>query len=156
MKFSFLMLSLPLVLLPESSFALERELETELRRVDQRMGRINAAHEQMMQHVRQLQKTADQLTESMKVLEGKVDELTDSIVKVQNVDVANLRAGQKGLYDQIPLFTWGEDTEDCTAIGTKHQQTNTVKSEDGLRTLRFLCFDGKAIHLGTEFHAPPK
>ena len=155
MKKAVLFLGL-IVVTPDVAQALDKETQFEIRRLEQRIGRMHEGHQKMVQDIRSLEKAARNLSASQQLIEDKIDQLTDTIVKVQNVDVANLRAGQKGIYDQLPLFTWGEDTESCEDINTKHQQINTVKSDDGLRTLRFLCFDGKAIHLGTEFHLAPQ
>jgi seryl-tRNA synthetase len=143
-------------LIPMSSYALDKEVDLEIRRVEQRMMRIFDTHEQLLKDVRELQRENEQLKEQVADMSQKYDQVNDQILKFRNVDVANLRAGQKGLYDQIPLFTWGEDTEDCKDIETKHQQTNTQKSADGSQTMRFLCFDGRAMHLGTEYHGVPK
>lgn len=139
----------------DATYALDKETQLEIRRLEQRIGRIVDANKQIVQDVRQLEKFSKNMLSAQDILEEKLNQLTDTVVKIQNVDIANLRAGQKGLYDQLPLFTWGEDTEECTDIGSKHQQINSVKSKDGMRTLRFLCFDGKAIHLGTEYHGLP-
>lgn len=141
---------------PISAMALDKEVDMEIRRVEQRMMRIFDTHEQLLKDVRNLQRENERLKEESEEMSRKYDEMNDVMLKLRNVDIANLRAGQKGLYDQIPLFTWGEDTEDCKGIETKHQQTNTQKSADGSQTMRFLCFDGKAMHLGTEYHGVPK
>lgn len=144
------------VMSPLTALALDKEVDMEIRRVEQRMMRIFDTHEQLLKDVRELQRENDRLKKEAEEMSRKYDEMNDVMLKLRNVDIANLRAGQKGLYDQIPLFTWGEDTEDCKDIETKHQQTNTVKSADGTQTMRFLCFDGKALHMGTEFHGVPK
>lgn len=139
----------------EAAYALDKETQLELRRLEQRVGRVMDTNKQLVQDLRQLEKFSQNMLSAQEILEDKLNQITDTIVKIQNVDIANLRAGQKGIYDQLPLFTWGEDTEECTDIGSKHQQINSVKSDDGMRTLRFLCFDGKAIHLATEYHGLP-
>lgn len=137
------------------SYAMDKETQLEIRRLDQKVGRLMTANQQNVQDIRQLQKQTKNVIESQQILNEKMDQLTDTLVKIQNVDISNLRAGQKGIYDQLPLFTWGEDTQACEDIGSKHQQINAVKSKDGSKTMRFLCFDGKAIHLGTEYHGVP-
>tara|TARA_R110000868_G_scaffold189695_1_gene432842 strand:+ start:29781 stop:30251 length:471 start_codon:yes stop_codon:yes gene_type:complete len=144
------------LLLPLQSFALDKDVDMEIRRVEQRMMRMHETNQQLLKDVRQLQRDNDVLTKQVDDMSTKYDALNDQVLKLRNVDIANLRAGQKGLYDQIPLFTWGEDTEDCADIETKHQQTNIVKSADGSQSMRYLCFDGKAVHLGTEYHGVPK
>ncbi|MFT7432664.1 MAG: putative RNase H-like nuclease (RuvC/YqgF family) [Alphaproteobacteria bacterium] len=149
-------LSLMLVSSAVPSFALDKDVDMEIRRVEQRMMRMFETNKQLLQDVRDLQRKNDKLTKGFEDVSMKYDALNDQVLKLRNVDIANLRVGQKGLYDQIPLFTWGEDTEDCADIETKHQQINTQKSADGSQTMRFLCFDGKAVHMGTEYHGVPK
>jgi len=137
------------------SFALDKEVGIEFRRVEQKLARVTQSNEQLQKDVRQIQKKMGEVLKSYEELQAKYDNLLDATLKIENVDVANLRAGQKGLYEQITEFTWGEDTEDCDAIGAKHQQVEAVKSKDGSRTLRFLCYDGKTLHLSTEINESP-
>lgn len=151
-----IVLALLLISVPTLSYSIDKDVDMEIRSVEQRMMRIYETNQQLLKDVRQLQRENETLTEHFEKVLSKYDALNDQVLKLRNVDIANIRVGQKGLYDQIPLFTWGEDTEDCSDIETKHQQTNTQKSADGSRTMRFLCFDGKAMHMGTEYHAVPR
>lgn len=134
--------------------AVDREVEIEMRRIEERVQRTDEINKQLLQDMRQIQRYVQRLEEQNKELKGKIEDLTDSVIKIKNIDISNLEAGQKGLYDQVPNFTWGQDTEACDTLEAKHQQIEAVKSEDGTRTLRFLCFDGKALHLGTELNTP--
>lgn len=148
--------ALTIAVTPFDALALDKEVDIEIRRVEQRMMRMFDSNQQLIQDVRSLQRENEKLRTSYEDLLIKYDVLNDQVTKLRNVDINNLRAGQKGLYDQIPLFTWGEDVEDCKDIETRHQQINAIKSADGTQTMRYLCFDGKAIHLGTEYHGIPQ
>jgi len=155
-KTLLLVLALMGGVLSAPAFSLDVAVDKEVRRLDSRIQRVAEMTKDLQKSVRTLQRSSEKVLRKMDYLDGKFSEMTDQMVRIQNVDLANLRAGQKGLYDQIPTFTWGEDTENCEDIKTKHQQTNTVKSADGSKTMRYLCFDGKAIHLGTEYHIQPQ
>ena len=137
------------------AFSLDKEVDLEIRRVDARLARVAEQTKDLARDMRTLQRSHEKVMKKMDYIDDKLSTLTDQMVRLQNVDISNLQAGQKGLYDQIPTFTWGEDSENCEDIKTRHQQTNTVKSADGSKTMRYLCFDGKAIHLGTEYHVQP-
>lgn len=156
MKKLFPLIAMATVMLPTFAFSIDKDVDIELRRLEQRMMRIYDTNQELVQQIRVLERDNASLKKVVDDFMVKYDVLNDQVTKLQNVDINNLRAGQKGLYDQIPLFTWGEDIEDCKDIETKHQQINSIKSADGTQTMRFLCFDGKAIHLGTEYHGVPK
>ena len=138
------------------SFAIEPAVELEVMGLQQRFARVMELNEQLMVDLRDLQRKVDHLYKINEDQDQKYNDLVDTLLKLENISIANLNSGQKGLYEQIPNFTWGQGAEDCPKIGSKHQQINMVKSEDGTRSMRFLCFDGKAIHLGTEVNSPPQ
>lgn len=136
--------------------AMDQEVQMEIMGLQQRFARVQELNEQLMTEVRDLQRKTDHLYKINEEQDNKYNDLVDTLLKLENVSIANLNSGQKGLYEQIPQFTWGQGAEDCPKIGSRHQQINMVKSEDGSRSMRFLCFDGKAIHLGTEINTPPQ
>ncbi len=133
---------------------MSREVQTEFVRVDQRVDRLQEEKTLLLQQLRALEKDNQQLHQLVDDLIKKHTQLTDNVIRLENTDITNLRAAQKRLYDDIPVYNWGTETRDCLGIG-QHQQINTVRSEDGNYSLRYLCFDGKAIHLGTESHNVP-
>lgn len=156
MKKTFLTGVIGAVLLSTSAFAMDKATVLEIQGLNQRLDRMTQLNEQLLRDIRDLQRNVDHLYKQNEDQEKKNADMMDMLLKIQNVELSNLQAGQKGLYDQIPSFTWGEGTADCPKIGSKHQQVEMVKSEDGSRTLRFICFDGKALHLGTEINTPPR
>lgn len=144
------------VLLSSQSFAMDQETVLAITGLQERFDRVVQMNEQLLKDIRDLQRNVDHLYKMNEEKDKKIADLLDQTLKIENVELSNIKAGQKGLYDQVPSFTWGQSTKDCDSIGSKHQQIEMVKSEDGSRTLRFLCFDGKAIHLGTEINTPPQ
>lgn len=143
-------------LISSHSFAMDKETVLAISGLQERFERVVQMNEQLLKDIRDLQRNVDHLYKMNEEKDKKIADLLDQVLKIENVEVSNLKAGQKGLYDQVPAFTWGQTTRNCESIGSKHQQIEMVKSEDGSRTLRFLCFDGKAIHLGTEINTPPQ
>lgn len=85
---------------PLAALALDKEVDLEIRRVEQRMMRIFDTHEQLLKDVRDLQRENDRLKKEAEEMSRKYDEMNDVMLKLRNVDIANLRAGQKGLYDR--------------------------------------------------------
>ena len=137
-----------------SSLALPPDVELEVRRLEQRIARVAETNEQLLKDVRLLQRSLTETTKEVEKLRNKNTEMVDAYLELQNVHIANLRAGQKALYEQIPALDWGTGEEGCADISAKHQQIETVNSADNTKVLRFLCFDGKAIHLSTELTTP--
>jgi hypothetical protein len=153
------LLATSLILISASAMAqgpaMSRAVQTEFVRVDQRVDRLQEENDLLKQQLRALEKDNQKLHQLTDDLIKKHSQLLDSIVRLENVDISNLRNAQKRLYDQVPVLNWGAETRDCLGIGS-HQQINSVRSEDGNFTLRYLCYDGKALHLGTESHNPPE
>jgi TolA-binding protein len=146
--------------------AIDRDTQNELRRLEQIINRRNERADQLMGDIRALQKENEKLRRQMELMDKKVNESTDDVTAMKNTDVANLTAIDKQILarldelnkliaDQTPTWNWGTQTRDCKDLGT-HQQIQNVKSGDGKFTLRYLCFDGRPIHLGTEVNLPPK
>ena len=65
-----------------------------------------------------------------------------------------IEKANKHISDETKVWNWGHLSRNCKGIG-EHQQIQSVKSSDGKLTLRYLCFDGKALHLGTEVNVAP-
>jgi hypothetical protein len=137
----------------------DKDLSLEMSRYDQVIGKLQDQNEQLMSQVRQLQRDNASFGKGLQAAQGKVDMLSDQLQQMQNVNVRNIEAAQKQLNQKMNAtdnnaLDWGSKTRDCTDLGVKHQQIKTVTKPDGSKTVRFLCFDGKALHLGTELHDP--
>jgi predicted RNase H-like nuclease (RuvC/YqgF family) len=137
----------------------ERQLQVELQRNDQVMGRLGEQNERLLGQVRSLERDNLMLKKALEAQNARVEQLSDRLQQVENVNVRNVEAAQKQINQRINaqennLYDWGGKTRDCPDIGVKHQQIKVVTKPDGGRTVRFLCFDGKAVHLGTEVHDP--
>lgn len=146
--------------------ATQRKLELEIQRIDQRVSRLNDQNEQHLRNIRELQRENEELKRQVEFMSKKAGMAIDDVTKMRNTDVANLVATDKQLAEQIrvinahiedqtPTWDWGSRTRDCENVG-KHLQIQSVRSGDGTHTLRYLCFDGRPLHLGTEVNLPPQ
>ena len=159
-----------LALAPMGAFAqaqqVDRKVEIEIRRLDQRLSRLSDENERLMKDVRALQRENADLLKKNTLLEKKANEAFDDVTRMKNTDMANLVAADKQIIERLDriqghvdketaTWNWGSQTRDCKEIGT-HQQIQSVRSADSRFTLRYLCFDGRAIHLGTELNQPPQ
>lgn len=143
------------VMVAPLAMAMDRETALEIRRIDQKMLSLQAQIGDLLQTFRKIERNMDSDAKQIVLINRKITDLADDLVKTQNLDIPNLQAGQKTLYDQVDVLNWGRKERECKDIG-KHQQVKAVQSDDGVYTLRYLCFDGVAIHLGTEVNQPPR
>lgn len=139
--------------------ASDRQMQVELQRADQVMGRVSEQNERLLGQVRSLERDNAALKKALESQSARLESMNDRLQKMENVNVRNVEAAQRQLNQalnasQQNLYDWGGKTRDCPDIGVKHQQIKVVTKPDGGRTVRFLCFDGKAVHLGTEVHDP--
>lgn len=146
--------------------AIDSETLIEVRRLDQNMTDLNTKMESILRDVRNLQREIDKISKQSAEAAKSAEETTDALTRTQNTDIANLvavdkqiaqrlNALAKHMEEQTPTWNWGSQTRTCDDVG-KHQQIQTVRSADGQFSLRYLCFDGRAIHLGTEVNLPPQ
>ena len=153
MRLLFALLLLPLL----ANAADDRTLQLELQRYDLLMGKLQDQNTQLMSQVRELQRQNYDLAKQVQKIQAQTQTTYDRMQKVENVNVRNVEAAQKQLNEALSiangnLFDWGGKSRDCADLGVKHQQLKMVAKPDGSRTVKFLCFDGKALHLGTEMH----
>lgn len=145
---------------------LDQETMTEIRRLDQRIGGYADNIQQLMRDVRTLQRKSDDLEEELEQAQEASKQATDTMQRMQNTDIANLIATDKQLAQRInaisehidkqtSTWNWGSKSRTCEDVG-EHQQIQSVRSADGQFSLRYLCYDGRAIHLGTEVNLPPQ
>lgn len=147
------------LMMAATASAQDRQMQVELQRADQVMGRVSEQNERLLGQVRTLERDNAALKKALEAQNARVESLNDRLQKMENVSVRNVEAAQRQLNQalnasQQNLYDWGGKTRDCPDIGVKHQQIKVVTKPDGGRTVRFLCFDGKAVHLGTEVHDP--
>ena len=148
------------------AYSMDSETMTEIRRLDQNMSDLNNKMESIMRDIRELQRTVEKIGKESALASKNAEETSDALTRTQNTDIANLVAVDKQLAqrlnalgkhmeEQTPVWNWGSQTRSCDDVG-KHQQIQSVRSADGQFTLRYLCFDGRPIHLGTEVNLPPQ
>lgn len=144
------------------SFAIDREVQTEISRLDAGLGRTQKQTQELMAQFRTLERKLDALGKKVDEMATDVSQATDDVMRIQNTSIANLAATDKQFAARLDDFgkqgdawNWGTQTRDCEGLG-KHQQIQNVQSADRKYTLRYLCFDGRAVHLGTEVNLPPE
>jgi len=146
--------------------AIDSATLVEIRRLDQNMADLNTKMESILRDIRNLQREIDKISKQSAEAAKSAEQTTDALTRTQNTDIANLvavdkqiaqrlNALAKHMEEQTPTWNWGSQTRTCDDVG-KHQQIQTVRSADGQFSLRYLCFDGRAIHLGTEVNLPPQ
>lgn len=143
-----------ILLIPSVGITLEKEAEIEIRRLDQRLNRVQGDQTTVQKDIRTLQRQMSDIQKMLEDIQKRLVRSEDRVIELDNVDINNLKAGQKKMYEMVPALNWGTESRDCQGMG-KHQQIKNVKSKDGTHTLRYLCLDGRTLHLGTEVHEPP-
>lgn len=145
-------------LLIPSAYALDdKAFSIELQRYDQIIGKLQSQNDRLLGDVRDLQRQNLLLKKALETVQGKADAVADQMARVENVNVRNVEAAQKQLTMMMSTaennkYDWGGKARDCTDLSVKHQQIKLVTDPNGTKTVKFLCFDGKALHLGTEVH----
>ena len=148
------------------ALSIDSETLREIRRLDQNMADLNDKMESILRDIREVQRSVDKAEKQSALAAKNAEETSDALTRTQNTDIANLvavdkqiaqrlNALAKHMEEQTPTWNWGSETRSCDDVG-KHQQIQSVRSADGQFTLRYLCFDGRAIHLGTEVNLPPQ
>lgn len=157
--------------------ALDRDVAVEVQRLDQRLNRLQRTNESLLKDIRALQRSNTELKKSNANLVQDNARLLEDMLEVQNVSLpnsetrdeqikANLDAKYKeikseneadraDLASQVPVLNWGAEERPCGEIG-EHQQIQNTTSADGKYTLKYLCFDGRLLHLGTQLNSPPQ
>lgn len=158
----FMMVCALFLISSEVSYALDRDVQTEISRLDAGLGRTQKQMQDLMSQLRTLERRIDGLGKKIDGMETSVSQATDDVMRIQNTSIANLAATDKQFASRMDelaskeaIFDWGTKTRDCPGIG-QNQQIQNVQSVDKKYTLRTLCFDGRAIHLGTEVNLPPE
>ena len=146
-------------------FYAQKQNEVEFKRINQETYQLKKDIEQHAIYVRGLEKQNAELRKQVEAANKRVDDLIDLWVNFENVSLPNLVAADKALANRInetndhikeqtPIWNWGEESRNCPDIG-KSQQVKTVNSADGMASTRYLCFDGKVLHLNTISNIPP-
>ncbi|MCP4354917.1 MAG: hypothetical protein GY793_04655 [Proteobacteria bacterium] len=148
------------------NFYSQKQNDFEFKRVDQELKYLKQQNLKLFQYIRELEVKNDQTAKKMKLSEKKVEDLLDLWVNFENVSLPNLTAADKTLAERVKkaddkikehviIETWGELARDCPTIG-KHQQVKTITTKDKTANIKYLCFDGKVLHLKTESNLPPR
>jgi len=135
-----------------------RDASLQASRYELLLGKLESQNQDLMGQVRALQKANDMLAKDVQAANAKAQNVADEMQRLKNTQLQNLSASQKQLSDQVSAVSsksagaWGDGQRDCSELGVKHQQLKVMLKPDGTKGMRFLCFDGKALHLGTEVY----
>jgi uncharacterized protein YlxW (UPF0749 family) len=143
-----------LMLFAAPVWSLDQETESQILRLDEALRHVREENEQLVKDIRGLQRTFADMQKEQAALNRKLESLLDALAKTENTDISNLKAGLQKLYDDYQQLNWGRDKRDCDSLAS-HQQIRITQSPDGNYSLRYLCFDGELLHIGTEVHQPP-
>ena len=116
-----------------------REASLNMSRYDAVIAKLESQNDRLMQDIRTLQRQQDRLAKAAEDAQRQFKEAQDMLTDFRNTEFPNLKASQ-----------WGEGTRDCAGLGVKHQQIKVTMKPDGMESVRFLCFDGKPLLLGSE------
>lgn len=135
-----------------------RDQSLMMSRYDQVIGKLQDQAERLQSDVRALQRANEGLAKDVQAANARSQNIADEMQRLRNTQLQNLSAGQKQLSDQLNgmiakgEMPWGAGQRDCTDLGVKHQQIKVSMKPDGTRSVRFLCFDGKGLLLGSEVY----
>ncbi len=136
-----------------------RQMQLEFSRLDQRISRTHQKIAQLLTDVRDVQRQMEDLHQRMVKMERQMAQQSDDVVKIQNIELSNIKSAQQQLFKKIEAYEkewdWGTKSRDCGDKGS-HQQLVAIDSKDGKFALKYLCFDGRPLHMGTEYKLPPK
>lgn len=157
----FLMFLMVMTLLGNAAMAQDdarsvRQASLQASRYELLLGKLQDQNEQLMGQVRALQKATETLAKSVEKANAQAQNVADDMQRMKNTQLQNVSAAQKQINDKIAAMTseapWGSGQRDCSEIGVKHQQIKVMMSPQGTKSVRFLCFDGKALLLGSEVY----
>ena len=133
-----------------------REASLQASRYELLLGKLQSQNEDLMGQVRALQRANEMLAKDVQAASAKSQNVADEMQRLKNTQLQNINAAQKQLAEQVNSTAnktpWGDAQRDCNEIGVKHQQIKVSLKPDGSRSVRFLCFDGKALMLGSEVY----
>jgi len=158
---SLLIIAFALLTLPamaQDNARAVRDASLQMSRYELLLGKLQSQVEDLQSQVRSLQRANDALAKDVQGSNARAQNVTDEMQRLQNTQLQNINAAQKQLSEKLSNATnktpWGDAQRDCSELGVKHQQIKVIIKADGSRGMRFLCYDGKALHMGSEVFAP--
>jgi predicted RNase H-like nuclease (RuvC/YqgF family) len=123
----------------QDSAKASHEMNIQMSRYEQIIGRMQQQNQQMQSDIRALQRANDALSRKINDTDQHAQSVGDDFQRFRNVQARN-----------GDVKVWGEGQRDCPELRVKHQQIKVTMSPDGTKSVRFLCFDGKPLLLGSE------
>jgi chromosome segregation ATPase len=143
------------VLIVSPALALDKTTEVEILRLENQIRKLQEVNKQLLKDMRILQRESGAGKKTDDKVVKELNKMSDELLSIRNNEIANLQASQKKLYSSIPVFDWGNSERGCKSINSKHQQIKSITRNDGALTIRYVCFDGQVLHLGTEVNSAP-
>lgn len=121
------------------------------------IGKLQEQQERLLGDIRALQRANAGLAKGLEDANARSQAQADEMQRLQNTQLSNIQTVQKQLAARLDIMgdkatLWGDGQRDCKELGAKHQQLKVTVKPDGSRGVRYLCFDGKALHLGSEVY----
>ncbi len=133
-----------------------REASLQASRFELLFGKLQDQNEQLQSQVRALQKANDMLAKDVQAASARAQNVSDEMQRMKNTQLQNITAANKQMSESLAKISsetpWGNAQRDCNELSVKHQQIKVSLKPDGSRSVRFLCFDGKALLLGSEIY----
>lgn len=134
-----------------------RDASLQMSRYEQMIGKLQDQNQQLQSDIRALQRDNDALAKDVQAANARSQNIADEMQRLKNSQLQNLDAAQHQLVEQVQDVKsklWGDGQRDCPTLKVKHQQIKVMMNPDGTRSVRFLCFDGKPLLLGSEVYTP--
>ena len=120
----------------QSAEVSQRQWSLQMSRYEQMIGRLQQENERLMRDIRTLQRGFEAVQKQAQAAEKASQNLSDQWLKFEN--------------EQGALVPWGTGQRACPELSAQHQDLKVQMSPDGGESVRFLCFDGKGLYLGSE------
>ena len=134
-----------------------REQNLQMSRYEQLIGKLMDQNEKLQSDIRIMQRQQEALLKDVESANANSRNAMDEMQRLKNTNLQNVQAAQRQMAESMALVKnklWGDGTRDCADLSVKHQQIKVMMKPDGSKSVRFLCFDGKALLLGSELYMP--
>lgn len=151
----YIVLILMALIISPSAIAMDKTSEIEVMRLENQIRKLQEVNKQLLKDMRILQRESSASKKVNDKVVKELNKMSDELLSIRNNEIANLQSSQQKLFASLPVLNWGNEERDCKSIKSKHQQIKSITRKDGAMTIRYLCFDGQVLHLGTEINAAP-
>lgn len=129
-----------------------RDQNLQLQRYGDMIRKLQDSNQQLMSEMRAVERKYAGMEREIQAANGRSQDAIDDMQNLRNTDLRNVVAAQRQLNAKV---YWGDAKRGCPDIKADHQQVKMVMKADGSGGTRYVCFDGKAISIGSESFAAP-